>query len=97
MSQVIGYPVFCEEDEDDFKCYENRKVEITGDNISEVIRKTLKAYYDTDLITFRVGGECIGYYIPLKNTLNIRVDFTNYIGDGWEYSEVNTLLEPIDC
>jgi len=97
MSPIVGYPVFCEEDEDDFKCYENRKVELTGDNISEVIRKALKAYYDdVDLITFRVGSECIGYYNPWRNTLSIRVDFTNVVGD-WEFDEINTLLEPINC
>jgi hypothetical protein len=42
--KIVGHPVICEEDEDDFKCYENRKVEITGGSISEVIRKVHSQY-----------------------------------------------------
>jgi hypothetical protein len=94
--KIVGHPVICEEDEDDIRCYENRKVEITGESISEVIRKVLKAYYDADLIIIRVGSECIGYYNPMKNTLNVRADFTNVIGD-WEFDEVNSWWEPMDC
>jgi len=95
MAQVIGYPIFCEEDEDEFVCYRSPRV-VMGGSVSEVVRRVLSAFDEVDHIILKVGSECIGYYSAPRNALSIRAGFANVIGDGWEYSEVNTQWVP-DC